>query len=62
LALGGHSILATRLITRYREQLQVDLPIMTMFEYETIADLAKYIETNNLAKAASYDDREEFEL
>jgi amino acid adenylation domain-containing protein len=43
-ALGGHSLQATKVIARLREQLQVDLPVGRLFEAPTVADLAAHIE------------------
>ncbi|MEK8020466.1 MAG: amino acid adenylation domain-containing protein, partial [Candidatus Parabeggiatoa sp.] len=42
--LGGHSLLASHIVSRLREVFQIDLPLQSVFEYNTIATLAKHIE------------------
>ena len=48
--LGGNSLLAMRVISRILDRFQVELPLIDFFATPTIADLAGYIETANLAQ------------
>ena len=53
--LGGHSLLATQVITRVINTFRVKVPIRSLFQAPTVADMAVVIVQNQLEKAESKD-------
>lgn len=54
-AIGGNSLLGTRLVARVRDTFQIDLPLISLFEAPTIAGIASVIERHQLAHVADED-------
>jgi len=51
---GGHSLLAVKIFNRIRARYGIDLPISTLFQHQTIADLAKVVdEHQDVGKTAA---------
>ena len=51
--LGGHSLLAARAVSRFRETFDLDIQLRSLFEMQTIEDIAKYLDTVNWANQAA---------
>jgi acyl carrier protein len=56
--LGGHSLIATQLMARMRDALQLDLPLRMLFESAALGDLAAAVEETLLREIEAIPDDE----
>ena len=48
-ALGGHSLLATQLISRVRDTLNIEVPLITLFNYPNVSEFAHAVDNEGAA-------------
>jgi hypothetical protein len=41
--LGGHSLLATQITSRLRDAFEIEIPVSSIFENRTVAELSKLV-------------------
>ena len=57
-SLGGHSLMATQLVSEVREVFEIDLPLHKFFEAATVSGLAMTVEEILIEKVKGLTDEE----
>jgi amino acid adenylation domain-containing protein len=60
--IGGHSLLATKVILKIREEFKINLPLMMLFKYSNVYEMAAYISLTTAAQSVSEAKDEMIEL
>jgi phthiocerol/phenolphthiocerol synthesis type-I polyketide synthase E len=55
LDLGGHSLAATRVVSQVIKHFQVDLPLKSLFESRTVAEMARLITEHRAEKLSEHE-------
>ncbi|MDF0555269.1 amino acid adenylation domain-containing protein [Kamptonema sp. UHCC 0994] len=58
--LGGNSLLSLQVVAKVRQELNIDLPVVKVFQYPTISDLAKYLSSqgkNEVSASEQFQER-----
>jgi acyl carrier protein len=60
--LGGHSLIAIRIVSELRKAFQIDLPVRALFDAPTVAKLSSYIKKHLIAEIETLTDEEAQQL
>jgi len=60
--LGGHSLIAIRIVAELRKAFQIDLPVRALFDAPTVAELSRYIQEHLIAEIDALTEEEARQL